>query len=54
MFVSREKVRKWLYQIQVNYPFFGAVKANGRWQMAEGKKDFSRQGGYQGGFGISV
>ena len=28
--------------------------ADGRWQMAEGKKDFSRKGGYQGGFGIAV
>ncbi len=25
--------------------------ADGRWQMADGKKDFSRKGGYQGGFG---
>jgi hypothetical protein len=42
------------YQIRVKYPFFGGDKADGRWQMAEGKKDFSRKGGYQGGFGISL
>jgi hypothetical protein len=47
------------YQIRVKYPFFGGDKADGRWQhfdtlsdQAEGKKDFSRKGGYQGGFGI--
>jgi hypothetical protein len=42
-----------LYQIRVNYPFFGAVKADGRWQRVEGKKDFNRKGGYQDGFGIT-
>jgi hypothetical protein len=47
------------YQIRVKYPFFGGNKADGRWQhfdtlsdQAEGKKDFSRKGGYQGGVGI--
>ncbi len=39
--------------IRVNYPFFGGDKAEGRWQMAEEKKDFSRKGGYQGGFGMT-
>jgi len=26
--------------------------ADGRWQMAQGKKDFIGKGGYQDGFGI--
>jgi hypothetical protein len=34
-------VRKVLYQIRVNYPFFGGDKADGRWHKKEktsGKK----------------
>jgi hypothetical protein len=42
-----------LYQIRVNYPFFGGDKAEGRRQKAEGKEDLSSKGGYQGGFSIT-
>ncbi|HEY9740032.1 MAG TPA: hypothetical protein V6C90_06035 [Coleofasciculaceae cyanobacterium] len=26
------------YQIRVKYPFFGGDKADGRWQMADGRR----------------
>jgi hypothetical protein len=35
----------------VNYPF--AWWRQGRWQMAEERKDFRQKGGYRGGFGIT-
>jgi hypothetical protein len=34
-------------------PLHGGDKADGRWQMAEERKDFRQKGGARGGFGIS-
>jgi hypothetical protein len=35
-------------------PLHGGDKADGRWQMAEERKDFRQKGGDRGGFGITT